>query len=209
MNNLSSSIVDLSLWVLALFSVASWTVILVKIWIYTRLARQDREFHRWFWQARDVADAEDLAQRAKGNSAELARRGFAVLRAANDGALERSGSRRVQLERAMRDGLQARQRSLESGLMLLAGVGATAPFVGLFGTVWGIMDALKSIGVSGSAGLDVVAGPIGEALVATAFGIAAAVPAVLAYNYGLRRAKLLVAEMENFAMDFIELLAEE
>lgn len=209
MNNLSSSIVDLSLWVLALFSIASWTVILVKIWIYTRLARQDREFHRWFWQARDVADAEDLAQRAKGNSAELARRGFAVLRAANDGALERSGSRRVQLERAMRDGLQARQRSLESGLMLLAGVGATAPFVGLFGTVWGIMDALKSIGVSGSAGLDVVAGPIGEALVATAFGIAAAVPAVLAYNYGLRRAKLLVAEMENFAMDFIELLAEE
>lgn len=209
MNNLSSSIVDLSLWVLALFSIASWTVILVKIWIYTRLARQDREFHRWFWQARDVADAEDLAQRAKGNSAELARRGFAVLRAANDGALERSGSRRVRLERAMRDGLQARQRSLESGLMLLAGVGATAPFVGLFGTVWGIMDALKSIGVSGSAGLDVVAGPIGEALVATAFGIAAAVPAVLAYNYGLRRAKLLVAEMENFAMDFIELLAEE
>lgn len=209
MNNLSSSIVDLSLWVLALFSIASWTVILVKIWIYTRLARQDREFHRWFWQARNIADAEDLAQRAKGNSAELARRGFAVLRAANDGALERSGSRRVQLERAMRDGLQARQRSLESGLMLLAGVGATAPFVGLFGTVWGIMDALKSIGVSGSAGLDVVAGPIGEALVATAFGIAAAVPAVLAYNYGLRRAKLLVAEMENFATDFIELLAEE
>lgn len=209
MNNWSSSIVDLSLWVLALFSIASWTVILVKIWIYTRLARQDREFHRWFWQARSVADAEDLAQRAKGNSAELARRGFAVLRATNDGALERSGSRRVRLERAMRDGLQARQRSLESGLMLLAGVGATAPFVGLFGTVWGIMDALKSIGVSGSAGLDVVAGPIGEALVATAFGIAAAVPAVLAYNYGLRRAKLLVAEMENFATDFIELLAEE
>lgn len=209
MNHLSSSIIDLSLWVLALFSIASWTVILVKIWIYTRLARQDREFHRWFWQARSVADAEDLAQRAKGNSAELARRGFGVLRAANDGALERSGSRRVRLERAMRDGLQARQRSLESGLMLLAGVGATAPFVGLFGTVWGIMDALKNIGVSGSAGLDVVAGPIGEALVATAFGIAAAVPAVLAYNYGLRRAKLLVAEMENFAMDFIELLAEE
>jgi len=199
----------LSLWILAVFSIASWTIILVKLWSYARLSKQDREFRRWFWQAPDITKAEELAQRAKGNVAELARRGFALLRGPNDGALERGGSLRVRLERTMRDGLQTRQRHLESGLMLLASVGATAPFVGLFGTVWGIMDALKSIGISGAAGLDVVAGPIGEALVATAFGIAAAVPAALAYNYGLRRAKLLVAEMENFATDFIELLAEK
>jgi biopolymer transport protein ExbB len=87
--------------------------------------------------------------------------------------------------------------------MVLASVGSTAPFVGLFGTVWGIMHALQDISRSGSAGLDVVAGPIGEALIATAIGIATAIPAVLAYNYGLRRVNLYGAELEAFADDFL------
>jgi biopolymer transport protein ExbB len=89
--------------------------------------------------------------------------------------------------------------------MILASIGSTAPFVGLFGTVWGIMNALQDISVSGSAGLDVVAGPVGEALIATAVGIATAIPAVLAYNYGLRRVRLYVAELEAFANDFLHL----
>jgi biopolymer transport protein ExbB len=103
--------------------------------------------------------------------------------------------------------VQHHQRRLDSGLMLLASVGSTAPFVGLFGTVWGIMLALEGITASGSAALDVVAGPIGEALIATAVGIATAVPAVLAYNHGLRRSRRLGIELENFAADFAELQA--
>jgi biopolymer transport protein ExbB len=77
--------------------------------------------------------------------------------------------------------------------------------VGLFGTVWGIMHALQNISAGGSAGLDAVAGPVGEALIATAIGIATAIPAVLAYNYGLRRVRLYVAELDDFATDFLHL----
>jgi biopolymer transport protein ExbB len=88
---------------------------------------------------------------------------------------------------------------------MLASIGSTAPFVGLFGTVWGIMHALQDISQAKSASLDVVAGPIGEALIATAIGIAAAIPAVLAYNYFLRRIKLFEAELEYFATDFLNL----
>ena len=95
--------------------------------------------------------------------------------------------------------------TLEQGLAMLASIGSTAPFVGLFGTVWGIMHALEGISKAKSASLDVVAGPIGEALVATAIGIAAAIPAVLAYNYFLRKMKLCEAELDYFATDFFNL----
>jgi biopolymer transport protein ExbB len=91
-------------------------------------------------------------------------------------------------------------------LTLLASVGSISPFIGLFGTVWGIMHALQDIAKSGSAGLDVVAGPVGEALIATALGIATAIPAVLAYNFFLRRVRVAVAEMEHFAADFLHLV---
>jgi len=107
------------------------------------------------------------------------------------------------LEAGLRQQIQKEQHQLESGLMILASIGSTAPFVGLFGTVWGIMHALQDISRAGSASLEVVAGPVGEALVATAIGIATAVPAVLAYNYGLRRARLFIAEMEDFAANLM------
>jgi len=92
---------------------------------------------------------------------------------------------------------------MESGLTMLASIGSTAPFVGLFGTVFGIMHAMHQITESGSSSLDVVAGPIGDALVATAIGIAVAVPAVLAYNFLLRRVKLQRAGLENFVTSFM------
>ena len=105
----------------------------------------------------------------------------------------------------LRQQVQNIQRYQERGLAELATIGSTAPFIGLFGTVWGIMHALQDIGKSGSASLDVVAGPIGEALIATAIGIATALPAVLAYNYFLRRLRLSITELENFAHDFMRL----
>jgi len=203
----SDAIVQLTLWLLAVFSLASWTVILLKSWLFMRAGRQNRRYARGFWQAGSLADAQRLAQQSRGMLAAVSRRGFAVLQApADEGILLEHGRHgQMLLERAMRDEVQGQQRRLDSGLMLLASVGSTAPFIGLFGTVWGIMLALESISASGSVELDVVAGPIGEALIATAVGIATAVPAVLAYNHGLRQARRLGVELENFAADFVEL----
>jgi biopolymer transport protein ExbB len=92
---------------------------------------------------------------------------------------------------------------LDSGLGWLASIGSTSPFIGLFGTVWGIMHALKDIGAKGNASLEVVAGPIGEALIATALGIAVAIPAVIAYNVFLRQNRRVIASLEHVATDFL------
>jgi biopolymer transport protein ExbB len=205
----SASIVHLTLWLLAAFSLASWTVILLKSLLFLRAGRQNGRFARGFWQAADLEAAQRLAAQGRGMLAAVSCRGFAALRSpADEGALlARTNHGRMLLERALRDEVQHQQRRLDSGLMLLASVGSTAPFVGLFGTVWGIMLALEGISASGSAALDVVAGPIGEALIATAVGIATAVPAVLAYNHGLRQSRRLGIELENFAADFVDLNA--
>lgn len=104
----------------------------------------------------------------------------------------------------MRQQIQKERVLRESGLVVLASIGSTAPFVGLFGTVWGIMHALTDITKLGSASLEVVAGPIGEALIATAIGIGVAVPAVLAYNFFLRRLKTSSNNLDDFAADLIK-----
>lgn len=101
--------------------------------------------------------------------------------------------------------MQKERGLLEGGLAVLATIGSTSPFVGLFGTVLGIMHALKDISKSGSASLDVVAGPIGEALITTAIGIAVAVPAVIAYNFFQRRNKIIWAQLDDFSTDFVHL----
>jgi biopolymer transport protein ExbB len=196
----SSDIVVITLWVLVLFSVATWTLIVVKGWMQWKLSKENRQFSEAFWNAKGLREAEQAAR--------LALAGFTALRDMQKGGeqnLQHSGDQQDILERCLRSQVQKEQNRLDSGLMVLASIGSTAPFVGLFGTVWGIMHALQDISKSGSAGLDVVAGPIGEALIATALGIATAIPAVLAYNYGLRRTRLYVAEMEDFATDFLHL----
>lgn len=204
----TSGIVAATLWLLIAFSVVSWTLIVMKGWLQFRLSRQNSAFTSTFWSARNLSEAEGVAQQAQGPLAQLCRSGFAVLREIGlDGAnsLQNSGDRQDVLERRLRAEIQKELHKLESGLMVLASIGSTAPFVGLFGTVWGIMHALQDISRTGSAGLDVVAGPIGEALIATAVGIATAIPAVLAYNYGLRQVRLYGAELEEFANDFLHL----
>jgi biopolymer transport protein ExbB len=204
----SSDIVVATLWLLAIFSVVTWTLIFAKGWMQWRLSRENRDFSQAFWNAKGLREAEQATASATGSMARLAHCGFAALRDMNKGGeqnLQHSGDQQDILERCLRSQVQKEQNRLDSGLMVLASIGSTAPFVGLFGTVWGIMHALQDISKSGSAGLDVVAGPIGEALIATAIGIATAIPAVLAYNYGLRRTRLYVAELEDFATDFLHL----
>ena len=203
----SSPIVNATLAVLMLFSILTWSIIAIKLWQHWRDNRDNRAFASAFWAAGEWQQAARVSAEMPGKQAYLAQAGFAELRESQQhgGEMKHLGSPQDGLERSLRQTVQNLQRQLESGMATLASVGSTAPFVGLFGTVWGIMHALQDISKSGSAGLDVVAGPIGEALVATALGIATAIPAVLAYNYGLRRSRLYVAEMEDFATDFLHL----
>lgn len=203
-----SPIVSGTLLLLLLLSVATWSIGLFKLWRQAQDRKRNRGFQDTFWAARDWQAAADVAGRGEGDVARLAQAGFAELKAleADRQDLMHTGAPREVLERQLRQQVQNIQRYHERGLAELATIGSTAPFVGLFGTVWGILRALQNIGQSGgSAALDVVAGPIGEALVATAIGIATALPAVLAYNYFLRHLRLRVTELENFALDFMRL----
>lgn len=203
----SDGVVTLTLYVLVLFSVTTWTVVLFKAFQHLRAGLRNRAYVQAFWAAPSLPAARGLSLPA-GPAGRIAGAGFETLGEtdkAND--LAHSGDRRDLLERCLRQQLQKERRGLEGGLALLASIGSTSPFVGLFGTVWGIMQALQDITKAGNASLDVVAGPIGEALIATAIGIAVAVPAVLAYNFFLRRMKTMVADLDDFATDFLNLAA--
>jgi biopolymer transport protein ExbB len=210
MNNffsINSPIVSATLALLILLSIATWSIALFKLWKQWQGKSDDRTFNENFWSVHEWNKASEVAQNSRGDIARLAQAGFAELKTLNaaNQDLKHLGAPQDVLERMLRQQLQNIQRFHERGLAELATIGSTAPFVGLFGTVWGIMHALQDIGKSGSASLDVVAGPIGEALIATAIGIATALPAVLAYNLFLRRLKVHVTDLENFAHDFMRL----
>jgi biopolymer transport protein ExbB len=208
MSYLTNSIaVNLTLGVLFVFSVVTWMLILSKFWQNTRGNKQDAVFKQAFWAAKDLHEGEKVARAHEGDLAELTVAGFTALAQTEVSlCLDSLGDRRDILERTLKSELQQIQHRKEHGLMALASIGSTAPFVGLFGTVWGIMHALKDISMSNSASLDIVAGPVGEALIATAFGIATAIPAVLAYNYGVRRVRTTVAGIDQFATAFLHLV---
>jgi biopolymer transport protein ExbB len=195
------------LWLLILFSITSWSMILAKGWKLWYVRRNDRKFVIAFWQATDLNSGCAIASKVASPLARLCANAANTLQGFRQGNIDlrHSGERKDILERSLRQQVQKEQMAQESGLALLASIGSVSPFVGLFGTVWGIMHALEAISTSGAAGLDIVAGPVGESLIATAFGIATAIPAVLAYNFYLRRVRVSVAELENFATDFMHL----
>lgn len=203
----SAHIVQFTLWILILFSVITWAMVFYKAWMIWSIGSDNRSYAQAFWAASDLKAAENLEHDASA----LGRIAFAGFNALSDvrsktsPMLELSGDIQSILERSLRQQISKERKILEQGLSMLASIGSTSPFVGLFGTVWGIMHALEEISHAKSASLDVVAGPIGEALITTAIGIAAAIPAVLAYNFFLRRIKLCEAELEYFATDFLNL----
>ena len=184
---------------LLIMSLASWYVMLTKLWDQRKLKQSARVVEKQFWTAPSVKDGVDRLKKGDDFRA-IAEDG---LRAAShhDGRLtdriDLNEWITMSLQRAV-DGVNSR---LNNGLGLLATVGSTAPFVGLFGTVWGILNALVSIGVSGQASIDKVAGPVGEALIMTALGLFVAVPAVMGYNWLLRRNKGISESLRNFASD--------
>lgn len=191
---------------LLLMSVASWVIILWKTWLLGRLGPALPRSIAAFWQAPSLAQALQRVP-ALDPQALLA----PLLQAAQAplaGTLAGVGDARARLTRVLRDGLQASSARLQYGQVLLATVGTTAPFVGLLGTVWGIYHALSGMASSGQLTIDLVAGPVGEALIMTAAGLAVAIPAVLAYNIMGRRIVRLEAELEGFAHDLRELLLQ-
>ncbi|MEI7839916.1 MAG: MotA/TolQ/ExbB proton channel family protein [Methylococcaceae bacterium] len=204
----TSAIVNGTLSILIGASVVTWALILIKGIQHIRISHHNRVFGQQFWGASNILAASCLEE-TNGPAARVAGVGFTTLIEADGGTtthdLEHTGDRQELLERRLRQQMQKEKGALESGLAILATVGSISPFVGLFGTVWGIMGALTSISKSGSASLDVVAGPIGEALIATAVGIAVAVPAVVGYNFFSRRNKVVWAFLDDFAIDFIHL----
>lgn len=202
-------IIDGTLYTLLAFSVVTWTLILFKTWQFTKNSHDNRSFNEAFWDAANLEQAKNLpAELARGPQARIAQQGFAWMDESQQSAgknLKYRGVPSELLEHSLLVQMQQEQHAMESGLTMLASIGSTAPFVGLFGTVLGIMHAMHQITESGSTSLDVVAGPIGDALVATAIGIAVAVPAVLAYNFFLRRAKQHRAGLENFVVSFMHI----
>jgi len=204
-------IIDLTLYILLAFSVTTWTLIFYKIWQFFNNRRSNERFASSFWQLRNLKQINTLVlDDTEGSQARLAYEGIAWLNEHQQSSgelIKHSGNATELLEQTLKVKLQQELQTMESGITILASIGSTAPFVGLFGTVLGIMNAMHNISTSGSTSLDVVAGPIGDALVATAIGIAVAVPAVLAYNFLLRRIKVQRMQLENFVISFLIMAA--
>jgi biopolymer transport protein ExbB len=191
-------------------SVASWYLMVTKaVENFGARSRADA-FLKLFWEATSMQEMQDLLNAGSGDNAfyDLARLALTVNSGNQRGAekLLAAGGVSEYLTRVLRNGIDQEATKVEHGLTVLASAGSAAPFVGLFGTVWGIYHALVQIGMSGQGTLDKVAGPVGEALIMTAVGLAVAIPAVLAYNAFTRRNRIWLAQLDNFAHDLYALV---
>lgn len=190
--------------ILLCMSIAAWFVIFWKSWLLQRALTDVSRSTAAFWQAADVTAA--LAALPAFDREGLVLPLVQATQTQGTGTLAAAGDRGQQLTRVLRDGLHGVLQRLQSGQVLLATVGSTAPFVGLLGTVWGIYHALISITGGGQVSITKISGPVGEALIMTAAGLAVAIPAVLAYNVFGRLVARLEADLEGFALDLRELL---
>jgi biopolymer transport protein ExbB len=188
-------------------SVASWVVILWKGWLLHRASADVARSTAAFWQAPSFA--EGLPRVTAFDREALVLPLLEATQFDGGASLAGSGRKRQRLTRVLRDALHRVLHKLQFGQVLLATVGATAPFVGLLGTVWGIYHALISISGAGQISIDKISGPVGESLLMTAAGLAVAIPAVLAYNVLGRSINRIEAELEGFARDLLDLLADE
>ncbi|MBU0733303.1 MAG: protein TolQ [Proteobacteria bacterium] len=218
--------------VLFLFSVISWAIIFTKYRLLSRAKRETANFMELFWESRDLKkvymesealDFSPVARLFRAGYAEFSR--FRKLQSTysdegqnqsgrqegrtGDGASLTRQALMDNLERSLKKASIDQNKRLERSLSFLATTGNTTPFIGLFGTVWGIMESFRAIGMKGSANLAVVAPGISEALIATAAGLAAAIPAVVAFNYFSQRVLSLQAEMDIFTTDFLSMVGRQ
>jgi len=192
---------------LLLMSVSAWVVIFWKGWLLRRVHVDLRRAVPAFWAAASV-DAGRAQLAAFDRESVLKPLLDAAYSVPPDGTLEARGHADSQLTRRLRDALHGVLGHLQFGQVLLASIGSTAPFIGLFGTVWGIYHALLSISAAGAITIERVSGPVGEALIMTAAGLAVAIPAVLAYNIFGKRVAASEAELEGFAHDLREMIVD-
>ena len=192
---------------LLLMSISAWVVIFWKGWLLRRVHGDIERAVPAFWAAPSLdagRDALGAFDRERALTPLLA----AAVASPPGGTLEAQGHADSQLTRRLRDALHGVLAQLQFGQVLLASIGSTAPFIGLFGTVWGIYHALVGISVAGSMSIERVSGPVGEALVMTAAGLAVAIPAVLAYNIFGKMVASSEAELEGFAHDLREMVLD-
>lgn len=197
--------------VLLAMSLASWYLIITKTFQILGARARARQFLELFWNAPSLqAVGNHLATHpASDPFSRLTSQAISAVRhheRHGAGRLNDAGSAAEFLTRAMRQVIDEETARVENGLTLLASVGSTAPFVGLFGTVWGVYHALLAIGMTGQGTLDKVAGPVGEALIMTAFGLVVAIPAVLAYNAITRSNRMVLSKLDSFAHDLYAFL---
>jgi biopolymer transport protein TolQ len=205
--------VQFVLLLLFVFSVVSWAIIFLKYRYYRKVNKENDTFASDYTRSSKLSDVMPAAKKYENSTlAEVFRVGYTELTKINKQASDAAGSDEISLssldnlERAMNRACNTEMTKLESALGFLATTGSASPFIGLFGTVWGIMDTFKEIGARGTATLAVVAPGISEALIATAAGLAAAIPAVIFYNYFLNQSKNMVQEMENFASELLNIV---
>lgn len=210
----SGPVVKFVLLVLVFFSVVSWAIILQKYFLLSRAQRESEKFLRSFWGEQRLDSLyESSASLPHSPVARVFREGYRefsrIAASRNEGGSVGVLTTEVTIDnisRALHRTRSLETTRLERAMIFLATTGSATPFIGLFGTVWGIMNSFREIGQAGTAGLAVVAPGISEALIATAMGLAAAIPAVIAYNYFLNRIRLLSSEMENFSSEFLNIV---
>ena len=189
---------------LAIMSASTWYILVTKLIEQNRLLRQAKAANANFWKSGSVAEGVATLP-AKSPFLAVASTGLNALEH-HEGSLVENIDLNTWITLSIQRVVEQIVSRLQGGLAVLATVGSTAPFIGLFGTVWGIYHALTAIGIAGQASIDKVAGPVGEALIMTALGLATAVPAVLGYNWLVRRNKLAVEKVRGFASDLHSVL---
>jgi biopolymer transport protein TolQ len=214
-------VVQLVLLLLILFSIVTWAIILIKYRYLRRAFSESGAFIEFFWKSRDLTDAFARSKQLQGSPvARVFRVGYLELRKLSQppaGGEPAPGapslaSRSIgvtNIKRALRRAINTEMTRMTQMIPFLATTGNTAPFIGLFGTVWGIMNSFHGIGQMGSASLAVVAPGISEALVATAAGLAAAIPAVIAFNYYMGKIRTLETELQSFSADFLNIVERD
>ncbi len=211
--------------VLLIFSLISWSIVFMKFRLYKKVSADTRDFLEAFWSSSKLSEAYDTAQEYEYSpEAALFSAGFTELQKINkirsrkdvrEGGNQQQETLDMQmatmdnLKRAIRKAESQEMAELGRSLAFLATTGSATPFIGLFGTVWGIMASFHEIGARGSASLAVVAPGISEALVATAAGLAVAIPAVIFYNFFANKLSDIDAEMQNFSTDFLNLVERD
>jgi biopolymer transport protein ExbB len=192
-------------------SVASWYLIATKALANYQAGRRAAAFLQQFWAADSLQEmGVALRQQPRDNAfAELAHQALEAANSNRQHGLQKlaaAGGLGEFLTRVLRNGIDQEAARVEQGLTVMASAGSAAPYIGLFGTVWGIYHALVNIGIAGQGTLDKVSGPVGEALIMTALGLAVAIPAVLAYNAFTRRNRVWLARLDAFAHDLYALI---